>query len=71
MAGFENQVMIVLRDPDEIRRSKLDAAVFLFYKALRSDRWVCAVCKRLNGNGFVITAYLTDSIKAGEKIWPK
>ena len=30
-----------------------------------------AVAKRLNGEGFLITAYPTDAIKEGEQIWVK
>ena len=71
MAGHEKKVKEVLENPEEIRRSKADSSVYLFYKIQRKDRWVCAVSKRLNGEGFLITAYPTDVIKAGEKIWPK
>jgi hypothetical protein len=31
---------------------------------------MCAVAKRLNGEGFLITAYVTDTIKEGEHLWP-
>ncbi len=33
--------------------------------------WLCAVAKREDGNGFLITAYLTDAIKVGDLIWEK
>ena len=71
MAGHEKEVMAALQRPEEIRRSKTDHSVYLFYKTLRKDRWVCAVSKKLNTEGFLITAYPTDVIKAGEKVWPK
>ena len=71
MAGHEKEVKSTLEHPEEIRRSKTDSAVYLFYKTQRKGRWVCAVSKKLNGEGFLITAYPTDVIKAGEKIWPK
>lgn len=71
MAGHEKEVKATLENPEEIRRSKTDSAVYLFYKTYHKGKWVCAVSKRLNGEGFFITAYLTDIIKAGEKIWPK
>jgi len=70
MAGREREVMDVLQNPSEIRQSKSDAMVYLFYKGERIGRWVCAVAKRLDGSGFLITAYLTDAIKEGEQIWP-
>lgn len=71
MAGRENDVIETLENPSEIRISKRDAAVFLFYKPERIGRWVCAVTRQLNGNGFLITAYPTDSIKEGVRVWPR
>ena len=70
MAGREADVREALQQPDEIRVSRIDSAVFLFYKAEHAKRWVCAVVKRLNGEGFLITAFPTDAIKEGERIWP-
>jgi hypothetical protein len=71
MTGKEEDVKEALFNPDEIRRSRSDEAVYLFYKPERIGRWVCAVTKRLNGDGFLITAYPTDAIKEGEVIWRK
>ena len=71
MAGRESDVQEVLRNPDEIRQSKTDSAVYLFYKTERVGRWVCAVAKQLDGEGFLITTYPTDAIKEGRRIWPK
>jgi len=71
MAGHEKEVKSTLRNPEEIRRSKTDSSVYLFYKAQRKSRWVCAVTKRGEGEGFLVTAYPTDAVKIGEKIWPR
>ena len=71
MAGRENDVKDTLQNPSEIRQSKSDPAVYLFYKPERIGRWVCVVAKRLDGEGFLITAYPTEAIKEGELIWPK
>jgi hypothetical protein len=71
MAGREEAVKDTLQNPNEIRQSKSDADVYLFYKPERIGRWVCAVAKRLDGEGFLITAYPTDAIKEGELVWPK
>jgi len=71
MLGREVDVQDVLQNPDEIRLSKKDPSVYLFYKPERIDRWVCAVTKRLDGEGFLITAYPTDAVKEGERIWHK
>ena len=71
MAGRENDVMEALGEPDEVRRSRSDPDAFLFYRAERPGRWLCVVAKRLDGGGFVITAYPTDAIKRGELVWRK
>jgi hypothetical protein len=70
MSGHETDVKETLANPNEIRVSRSDPAVYLFYKLQRTGRWICAVVKRLDGNGFLITTYPTDSIKEGEQIWP-
>ncbi len=71
MAGREADVQETLEAPDEIRVSKRNANVFLFYKPERIGRWVCAATKRLDGDGFLVTTYPTDAIKEGVRIWPK
>jgi hypothetical protein len=63
MINCEAEVRETLAQPDEIRRSKSDHDVYLFYRARNEKRWVCAVTRRLNGNGFLITTYPTDAIK--------
>jgi len=65
-------IQTALRDPQEIRRSRRDSAVLLFY---RTDdlprRWVVAVAKHEGSDGFLVTAYRTDAIKEGARLWPK
>ena len=71
MTGKENDVQETLHNPDEIRQSQRDESVYLFYRQVEPKRWLCAVTKRLNDDGFLITAYPTDAIKEGERIWNK
>lgn len=71
IAGCEADVQETLSNPNEVRLSRRDPHVYLFYKHERTGRWVCAVTKRLDGDGFLITAYRTDAIKEGERIWPR
>ena len=71
MLGHESDVKEIIVDPGEIRVSSSDPSVYLFYKSQRAGRWFCAVIKRTNGNGCLITTYPTDSIKEGEHIWPR
>ena len=64
-------VQNTLSDPDKIHLSKTDPQVYLFYREDGTKRWVCAVARRLNENGFLITAYRTSAIKEGELVWQK
>ena len=66
---LEELVEQALSSPDEVRRSRRDEGVLLFYLIRSKQRWVVAVARRLNGDGFLITAYQTDAIKEGELIW--
>ena len=69
LLGSEQVVAETLSAPDEVRRSRTDPSVLLFYRGVTRDRWICAVTKRLDGEGFLITAYPTDTIKEGERAW--
>lgn len=60
-----------LENPDEVRQSRTDSKMLLFYKGERSKRWTCAVAKRTDDQGLLITAYPTDAIKEGVRVWPK
>lgn len=71
MAGQESIVKATLERPEEVRQSRSDQHVVLFYRAEGTGRWVCAVAKRAEDQGFLITAYPTDAIKEGTRIWPK
>jgi len=66
MKGRENIVKQTLKSPHELRRSKKDSKVFLYYRKI-DEKYNCVVAKHLNGDGFIITTYITDKIKAGEK----
>ena len=56
MAGHEADVQATLSHPEEIRRSRSDENVLLFYRTQRAGRWVCAVTRRQDDTGFLITA---------------
>ncbi len=71
MRGREADIQQTLREPDQVRRSSKDPSVYLFYRLERAGRWFCAVVKQLNGDGFLITAYVTDAIKEGEQLWSR
>jgi hypothetical protein len=72
MAGRERDVLGVLSDPEEIRQSKHDPMVFLFYVREKPGRWLSAVVRMVdNEDGFLVTAYPTDAIKEGERLWTR
>lgn len=69
MKGKEDIIKSVLEMPDEIRQSKIDKNVFLYYK--QYDKLYCVVARHRGMEGFLITAYPTDKVKEGEIIWTK
>ena len=71
MSGRESIVRLALESPDEVRQSRGDAGVLLFYRADGTRRWVCAVAKEARDQAFLETAYPTDAIKEGTRVWPK
>jgi hypothetical protein len=71
MYAHAADVQDTLQTPDVVRRSRSDPTVFLFYRLEQPGRWLCAVVKRLNDEGFLITTYPTDAIKEGQQIWSK
>jgi hypothetical protein len=69
MSGRERDVQRTLESPEEVRRSRKDPSVYLFYRTEKPKRWLCAVTKKLDEGGFLITAYVTDAVKIGESVW--
>lgn len=70
MQGRDLDVQATLSAPDEVRQSRSDPRIFLFYRSDGRLRWVCAVARREAGDGFLVTAYRTSAIKEGIRIWP-
>lgn len=69
ITGRERDVQETLARPQLIRRSLQDNKVYLFYHP-EGGYYLCVIAKGLAPEGFVITAYVTDSIKEGEQVWP-
>ncbi|MGI0079527.1 MAG: hypothetical protein ACRECH_07875 [Nitrososphaerales archaeon] len=59
--GLEDEVKEALNAPGEIRRSKKDHSVYLYYHPL-GNKFISVVAKHLNGEGFIITIYLTRRV---------
>ncbi len=75
MLGMQEQVEETLRKPQQVMRSRSDTEAELLYRfyhgTIVGDKWLCVVVKYRKKDAFVLTAYLTDTIKAGELLWPK
>lgn len=75
LAGMEEEISRVLQTPAEVRVSRSDETVQLFYEYYAKTRvggkWLCVVVKYPRDDAFVVTAYLTDQLKPGESLWPK
>lgn len=70
MRGKAKLVQRTLQHPNEIRQSKTDPDVHLYYqKEPGTPYHICVVVKHLNGEGFIITTYRTDRIKEGDRTW--
>jgi hypothetical protein len=74
MRDMRDEIVRTLKAPAEVRISRSDPGVRLFYEfysqTLVGDKWLCVEVKYLPDDAFVITAYLTDKLKPGERIWP-
>ncbi len=53
-----------------MRKSSEDPDVYLYYSPYMTY-YICVVARHLNGDGFIITAYITDKIKEGETVWKR
>ena len=68
MHGKEELVRAILRNPMQIRQSRKDPSVHLYYGA-DSPYYVCVVEKCLDREGFIATAYRAEAIKEGDLLW--
>ena len=75
MKGMISQVGKVLAEPQRVVLSLSDDESYLYYRwyvdTCVGDKYLCVVVKVRDKDAFVLTAYLTDSIKKGELLWPK
>jgi len=67
--GLEDEVKRTLQEPTEVRKSREDPNVHLYYRK-RMDKFICVVVKHLNNEGYIITTYLTRRM-VGETLWKR
>jgi hypothetical protein len=69
----QEQIEETLQNPEEVRFSKSDGSVELFYKFFKmtvvGGKYLCVAVKNLVVDFFIITAYFTDKKKTGETKW--
>ncbi len=71
LAGQERAVIRTLIEPDQVRVSKVDRVVYLFYRKV-GRRYLCVVTKRMDAKtAFIMTVYVTEKIKEGQVIWKR
>ena len=62
------ELVFTLQQPEIVVQSKHDLRVFLYYRKLGKYYYV-AVSKHYNGDGFLITAYMSSKTKGGKVIY--
>jgi hypothetical protein len=73
MMGLERTIQQTLEVPEAVRRSTSDPVrVRLYYRRFGGpvvkDRYICVVVKLQGDDAFVLTAYITDSVKRGDPV---
>jgi len=64
----------VLSAPDQVKLSKRDENVFLYYRFyhdIQSGKYLLIVVKKDQERSFVLTGYITDAIRKGDTIWER
>jgi len=75
MNGEIERLRETVLEPDEVRRSIYDPSVWLFYRYYSSTpvtkKYLLAVVRFMNEEGFIVTAFFTDSVKRGGQLWSR
>jgi len=70
-----NKVTEVLQEPDVIVQSQRDINVHLYHKYYRktpvTKKYLLVALKIEEHDAFVLTAFFTDTVKNGERVWEK
>ena len=75
MGGLEDAIGETLARPQRVIQSLSDLQARLYYRyyvgTRVDDKYLCVVVKVVGADAFVLTAYLTDTIKKGQQLWPQ
>ena len=74
MTGLDAAIEETLLRPFRVIESLSDPQARLYYRyyvgTRIGDKYLCVVVKVIGDDAFVLTAYLTDTIKKGHQLWP-
>jgi hypothetical protein len=74
MVGLEDLIGVALAEPARVVQSRSDPAVWLYYRGVEETlvgpKLLCVVVKHQARVSYLLTAYLTDRAKRGQRIWP-
>lgn len=75
LQGQIDKLEAVLREPDVIVKSLRDPDVHLYHKHYSespvTEKYLLVAVKVKEPDAFIITAFFTDTVKVGERIWEK
>jgi hypothetical protein len=75
MMEWVDKIGNVLAHPERVVRSRSDPEAELYYvwqpRTRIGSKYLCVVVIVREHDAFVLTAYLTDSIKKGRVLWPR
>jgi hypothetical protein len=75
MKHMNQAIEETLASPERVIQSMSDPEAHLYYRfyigTRVGDKYLCVVVKVTQNDAFVLTAYLTDTIKKGKVLWPK
>ena len=75
MQDMINAISETLSSPQRVIESSSDADARLYYRfyigTKVGDKYLCVIVKINFDDAFVLTAYLTDTLKKGKILWPK
>jgi hypothetical protein len=75
MVGMTHAIEETLASPQKVIESLTDAQTNLYYRFYLGtrvgDKYLCVIVKMNPDDAFVLTAYLTNTIKKGRMLWPR
>lgn len=72
LIGYHDEVLKTIEDPEAIYAGK--TGEYIAIKHIKNEKYIIVIYKKLNNDGFVITAFITKRIKKFKKrrmIWGK